>query len=264
MIKHTRGAAAQQYAIVVGMIAVVAILAVSSAGRGVGSLMASVSNRLTNVNGATPSAPASPSGQYANCNQMYQAGQTVSGVYTVYPGGTPTSVYCDMTGLNGDGGGWTLVMHGYGAVAVPTNWSTATNAINLPGTPDPAATTTYKYSDAMINQLRAGGVYRLQSYGTYGLYRYVGSTCTYSHTTVAGNTPCGNTYTNLALTDNLRSGEVYAWIQGIGDYITSNNSLTFNTNNPYSGNERYFVGSGGAGDYNNSGTPGSNFNMWVK
>ena len=40
-----------------------------------------------------------------DCLDVYNNGETKSGVYTVYPGGTPIDVLCDMTT---DGGGWSV------------------------------------------------------------------------------------------------------------------------------------------------------------
>ncbi|XP_048051127.1 microfibril-associated glycoprotein 4-like [Megalobrama amblycephala] len=40
-----------------------------------------------------------------DCSDLYKAGQTVSGIYSIYPAGdVPVWVYCDMIG----GGGWTV------------------------------------------------------------------------------------------------------------------------------------------------------------
>ncbi|XP_048051090.1 microfibril-associated glycoprotein 4-like [Megalobrama amblycephala] len=46
-----------------------------------------------------------------NCSDLYKAGQTVSGIYSIYPaGGAPVWVYCDMIsdGKDEDNGGWTV------------------------------------------------------------------------------------------------------------------------------------------------------------
>ena len=51
---HRRGAAGQQYAIIVGLVAVLAIIAVTQLGSGVRTLMTGVSNRLDGAaNGST-------------------------------------------------------------------------------------------------------------------------------------------------------------------------------------------------------------------
>ncbi|XP_048051117.1 microfibril-associated glycoprotein 4-like [Megalobrama amblycephala] len=46
-----------------------------------------------------------------DCSDLYKAGQTVSGIYSIYPaGGFPVWVYCDMIsdGKDEDKGGWTV------------------------------------------------------------------------------------------------------------------------------------------------------------
>ncbi|KAL0202283.1 hypothetical protein M9458_000301, partial [Cirrhinus mrigala] len=45
-----------------------------------------------------------------DCSDIYKSGQTVSGIYTIYPAGdVPVSVYCEMIsdGNDEDNGGWT-------------------------------------------------------------------------------------------------------------------------------------------------------------
>ncbi|XP_051760748.1 microfibril-associated glycoprotein 4-like isoform X2 [Ctenopharyngodon idella] len=47
-----------------------------------------------------------------DCSDLYKAGQTVSGIYSIYPAGdTPVWVYCDMIsgGKDEDNGGWTVI-----------------------------------------------------------------------------------------------------------------------------------------------------------
>ncbi|XP_048051108.1 microfibril-associated glycoprotein 4-like isoform X2 [Megalobrama amblycephala] len=47
-----------------------------------------------------------------DCSDLYKAGQTVSGIYSIYPaGGFPVWVYCDMIsdGKDEDKGGWTVI-----------------------------------------------------------------------------------------------------------------------------------------------------------
>ena len=70
-------------------------------------------------------------GLISNCKGILQAGlSTGNGVYTIYPGGTATSVYCDMTTA---GGGWTEVLDQDTAVKLPHlttlgNWAGPYNA----------------------------------------------------------------------------------------------------------------------------------------
>lgn len=61
--RNARGAAGQQYAIVVGLIAVIAIIAVTRVGSSVQALMGNVANKITNggeVSVATPPAQPAP------------------------------------------------------------------------------------------------------------------------------------------------------------------------------------------------------------
>ncbi|XP_067259689.1 microfibril-associated glycoprotein 4-like [Chanodichthys erythropterus] len=47
-----------------------------------------------------------------DCSDLYKAGQTVSGIYSIYPAGdVPVWVYCDMIsgGKDEDNGGWTVI-----------------------------------------------------------------------------------------------------------------------------------------------------------
>lgn len=126
IFKNIRAAAGMQYATVLGLIAVVMIVAVTVLGGSVKNLFSNVSNRLTNVGGdtassnsSTPSAPTSGT----SCKALRQAGQTNDGVYTIDADGNgpdaPLSMYCNMTW---DGGGWTLALVQDPAV----NWSALT------------------------------------------------------------------------------------------------------------------------------------------
>ncbi|KAK2909541.1 hypothetical protein Q8A67_005378 [Cirrhinus molitorella] len=46
-----------------------------------------------------------------DCSDIYNSGQTVSGIYSIYPGDVPVSVYCQMisVGNDEDNGGWTVI-----------------------------------------------------------------------------------------------------------------------------------------------------------
>jgi hypothetical protein len=124
---------------------------------------------------------------YLNASGNYSySGATGNGVYTITPGdGTPQPVYCDMTN---DGGGWTLVMRGYGGSYYTDAYWNTTAALNLAyaSTPNaPSGTTTFKLADGTINAIRAAGTgnYRTQSDGTYSYKRFWQSG-TYGHTSV--------------------------------------------------------------------------------
>ena len=98
------------YALMVGLIAVVALLAVGRVGTNVNSLFGNVSNRLGNAQNVTSSGSGSGGGGTpASCKAIYDGGQTTIGNYTIDPDGAgpiaPYSAFCDMINA---GGGWTL------------------------------------------------------------------------------------------------------------------------------------------------------------
>ena len=115
---HRRGAAGQQYAIVVGLIAVVAIAAITSVGGGVSKLLSRTGNALTfAVNSSSTGSTGGTGGSgtpdcgiaRVSCLAHLQAGCTASGAYSIDPDGAgaiaPANLACDQTT---DGGGWTL------------------------------------------------------------------------------------------------------------------------------------------------------------
>ena len=104
-----RGATGAEYALLLGLIGILALVAVTGSGRAVRQLMTVTGNTLTQAtNGTVASAGSSgggPSGACldtrASCAAHFAAGCTANGVYTVTGLGAVT---CNMSG---NGGGWT-------------------------------------------------------------------------------------------------------------------------------------------------------------
>lgn len=145
-IRRRRGAAGQQYALVVGLIAVVGLFAVASVGSSISGLFGRTGNTLQNVvNGASAGTPTSDQQQSGpgntpasdSCKSLYQGGATTDGLYSLQPSGAASASmhYCLMSA---QGGGWTLA----GIIQTPnsTNWNTwgggywtSSSTINYPG-----------------------------------------------------------------------------------------------------------------------------------
>jgi hypothetical protein len=139
-----------------------------------------------------------------SCKTLYDAGlSTGDGTYTIWSGGAPRNVLCDMSS---DGGGWTLVGNFYlGSQATGLQWLSG-NGI---GSAFTNTTTTFKFSDAAINQIKTVG-YRVESSAVtcnHGscpatipdFTRYFTAACTYSSTAQA-TTACKTAYLDAAFT----------------------------------------------------------------
>lgn len=112
MIRNRRGVSALGYGLIVGLIAMAAILAVASTGGNIRLLLINTSNRLENAGTAASSGggAAQQAALPVSCQAALSAGNTTSGRYTIDPDGAGAfpafSAYCDMTT---DGGGWLLL-----------------------------------------------------------------------------------------------------------------------------------------------------------
>ena len=129
-----RAAAGQQYAIVVGLIAVAAILAVTVLGQNIKVLFGATANRLGGPGNATAESPAQttpqqPASIVSCADQLAQAPGSPSGVYTLQIGGQGRDVWCDMTS---HGGGWMVLRDSttngfsaaaFGTVSAAPGWS---------------------------------------------------------------------------------------------------------------------------------------------
>ncbi len=136
--------------------------------------------------GCTPAGWTSLSRLYGSCAEHYAAGSRTDGVYQVTLLGLNYDVWCDMTG-----GGWTLVMRGFGGSQFGDNWN-VTGAIGAAVAPSPTSTASFKLHDDLINALAgSSGKFRLSSNATANPpdpqppTLYVPGTCTYAHTAAA-------------------------------------------------------------------------------
>lgn len=105
--RHKRAASVQQYAILIGLIAVIGLVAVIRLGNGVQAIMQRSAN---SIGGVVNGGSVSQSGSGAilrDCAAIKAATPgAADGAYTINPAGTNLTVWCDMTT---DGGGWTLI-----------------------------------------------------------------------------------------------------------------------------------------------------------
>lgn len=187
-----RGAAGSQYALIIGLIGVVALLAITTTGTTVRDLLTRTSNAMGGaVNGATSGGGGAGSGTGGNadCNTVrascaahLAAGCTADGAYSVRPGSTTYTAYCDMTS---DEGGWTLVLKNHTGRGLASGTS-------VQGSPDTclnstAANCSAKMDDTSINQIsgsNAGAAneiaFRMTSTQISNRY-YFSRQCSYIH-----------------------------------------------------------------------------------
>lgn len=188
----------------------------------------------------------------ASCRAHRDIGCLSDGAYLLEPPGGLGSfmALCDMTT---DGGGWTLVLQGAAGDAGPSYYSTG----------DVMGAKTFKFSDAKINAIRAGGVYRLRAtVKTSTLTRFVSGACTYAHATAATGA-CLESYGDvLVMADHIK-GDFYPHHKGISDYVGPTFFTTVNAANGDAGPFWYVETSAGPCTGKAETTPCS-FGMWVR
>lgn len=208
----------------------------------------------------------------ASCLTYHNKGALSDGLYLVFPPGASSSlqVWCDMTS---DGGGWELVMRGYGGSAV-SSWN-VTTAVNpaFATTPNaPYATTSFKLDDATINLLRAGGagIYRTRSDGSYYNVTRFWQAGTYAHVAQPpASAAAGVSYANTSWTGSVAATSAWLNTGGYRGGLSDNNgsgSLYFGTNQMGAGSTYagWALGFNVASAYCLGTSVGCNFTMWVR
>ncbi|GAB5388604.1 MAG: hypothetical protein Alpg2KO_15720 [Alphaproteobacteria bacterium] len=170
-----RGASLLSYGLVVGLIAVVALGAVTSVGSNTNSLFTDVSGTLDNVitgqggggstgPAASPDASASPSpapspspALAASCQAILTANPAATdGVYQIDPDGDTngTDVWCDMTT---SGGGWTRIFYSHRTPSNSyTNWTAGDFTFLSHGTVDSGSSWSVVLPDLAMGTIMMG------------------------------------------------------------------------------------------------------------
>ena len=132
--RRRRAASGNEYALLIGLIAVIGLAAVGGLGMNVKTLFGSVSNRLVNAESGVGGGTGTGGGGTAadtrtTCKTLLAGGSAANGTYTIDPDGTggaaPFDAVCDMSG-----GGWTQLVKSSPANTHPA-W-TANAAYNVP------------------------------------------------------------------------------------------------------------------------------------
>ena len=207
---NRRGASVMTTALLVGLIAIVAIAALSRLGGNVSILFARTGNTLITVNnmaGATTGAVNGGSGSggsgptggpFNSCKAMKDANATMTGIaqQTITIAGTPRQIICDMSTY---GGGWTLIAAQFDSN--PLGWNAGLGA----QTYVPALTdkTSFVFSSAQIPSHTQIAFGRIQPGGGGGYTAHMIDAVTRVYTTGDINPPVSVT--------SINSGQQY-WI----------------------------------------------------
>lgn len=184
------------------------------------------------------------------------SGSVGDGVYRIQPSGqSETNVYCDMTG-----GGYTLLGKAV-SNSYTTQWGSNTTGLNIPASPSPSTTVTFKYSESFINAL-SKQIYRVQSTQSYPVTRFWDGRCIYA-TVQATSAYCRTSYSNEALSSGIRSGSSTVGFGGLHDnYGTTGYFIATQFNSSYG----WGAGNGISGTYTGTGSAGSlvTLVLWAK
>ncbi|GAB5387825.1 MAG: hypothetical protein Alpg2KO_07930 [Alphaproteobacteria bacterium] len=173
--EYRRGASLLSYGLIVGLIAVVALTAVTSVGDSQNSLMTQVADTMNaategtlGANSGSAGAESTPAQSQASCLDLLNAGQsTGNGIYTIDRGSGDESVFCDMAG-----GGYTWPLDD------ATTFGQTVLYIPMDGTDNASVANQAPSGGASVTTLNASYNTSQAVFGSDSLYvtRYINST----------------------------------------------------------------------------------------